>query len=63
MLRGLKRSKFQYGVGQVLNGFKVVDRKFIPEYSVEAISLCHQKTGAQYLHIDSEDTNNVFRYV
>jgi hypothetical protein len=48
-------------VGSQIHGFKVVRKEIVPEYSIAAIQLQHEFTKADYLHIDSDDTNNVFR--
>lgn len=34
----------------------------VPELYLTAVQLRHDKTGAQYLHVAREDTNNVFRW-
>ena len=35
----------------------------IPELFLTAVSLSHDKTGAQHLHIARDDDNNTFRLV
>ena len=35
----------------------------VPELYLTAVKLNHDRTGAQYLHIAREDSNNVFRSV
>ncbi|KAJ1824592.1 Mitochondrial presequence protease [Coemansia sp. RSA 2671] len=46
--------------GQELHGFVVEDIQTVSELKLKAIRLRHQKTGAEWLHIDRDDTNNVF---
>ncbi|RLO06242.1 hypothetical protein DYB28_002844, partial [Aphanomyces astaci] len=53
----------RYEVGSVIHGFQVLKKQPIPEYSVTALQLQHIATKAEYLHIDTVDTNNVFRYL
>ncbi|PHH79502.1 hypothetical protein CDD80_4613 [Ophiocordyceps camponoti-rufipedis] len=46
--------------GDKLHGFTLVRAKQIPELELAALHLQHDKTGAEYLHIAREDSNNVF---
>lgn len=46
--------------GDNIHGYNVVATKDVPEFDLRAILLKHDKTGAQHLHIDREDANNVF---
>ncbi|KAI7863451.1 peptidase M16C associated-domain-containing protein [Mucor mucedo] len=46
--------------GQKLQGYKVQQVRKVPELELTAITLQHEATGAQHLHIDREDANNVF---
>ncbi|KAJ1942204.1 Mitochondrial presequence protease [Kickxella alabastrina] len=46
--------------GQELHGFKVEDIQTISELKLRAIQLRHQQTGAEWLHIERDDKNNVF---
>ena len=48
------------GVGQVHEGFKILRREAFPDIAVEVMECVHNKTGAKVVHIDTEDTNNVF---
>ncbi|RHY40459.1 hypothetical protein DYB38_002904, partial [Aphanomyces astaci] len=48
----------RYEVGSVIHGFQVLKKQPIPEYSVTALQLQHIATKAEYLHIDTVDTNN-----
>lgn len=33
----------------------------VPELFLTAVKLSHDRTGARYLHVAREDTNNLFR--
>lgn len=46
--------------GDKLHGFTLVRSKHVPELELTALHLQHDKTGADYLHIARDDTNNVF---
>lgn len=50
--------KFQ--VGQEIEGFVVKEIRPITDFQLNALLLQHQKSGADYIHIDKNDTNNVF---
>ncbi|ETV91146.1 hypothetical protein, variant [Aphanomyces invadans] len=50
----------RYEVGSVIHGFEVLKKQLVPEYSVTAVQLQHVATKAEYLHIDTVDSNNVF---
>lgn len=54
----LNNSSFQ--VGQEIEGFVVKEIRPITDFQLTALRLQHQKSGADYLHIDRNDTNNVF---
>jgi len=47
-------------VGEKLHGFTLVRSKHVPELELTALHLQHDKTGADYLHIARDDSNNVF---
>ncbi|KAL6402058.1 mitochondrial presequence protease [Ilyonectria robusta] len=46
--------------GEQLHGFTLLRSKHVPELKLTALHLQHDKTGADYLHIARDDTNNVF---
>ncbi|GAO16971.1 uncharacterized protein UV8b_06677 [Ustilaginoidea virens] len=46
--------------GDKLHGFTLLRSKHVPELELTALHLQHDKTGADYLHIAREDSNNVF---
>ena len=47
-------------VGEKLHGFTLLRSKHVPELELTALHLQHDKTGADYLHIARDDSNNVF---
>ena len=51
-------NKFQEG--QVIHGFIVDKIAMVDEVHLNAIELTHLGTGAQYLHLARDDSNNVF---
>ncbi|KXJ93332.1 peptidase M16C associated [Microdochium bolleyi] len=46
--------------GEKLHGFTLLRAKHVPELQLTAVHLQHDKTGADYLHIARDDSNNVF---
>lgn len=53
----------KYPIGSELNGYKIERAEHIPEFNLAAISLEHSKTGSKHLHIDRQDSNNVFSII
>lgn len=49
-----------FKVGQEIEGFTVKEVRPITDFQLTALRLEHKKSGADYLHIDRNDTNNVF---
>ena len=47
-------------VGEQLHGFTLKRKKHVPELELTALELEHGKTGAEYLHVARDDSNNVF---
>lgn len=47
-------------IGERLHGFTLERVKQVPELELTAFQLRHDKTGADYLHIARDDSNNVF---
>ncbi|KAJ1951039.1 Mitochondrial presequence protease, partial [Linderina macrospora] len=45
---------------QELHGFVVENVQSVSELKLKAIRLRHKRTGAEWLHIDRDDSNNVF---
>lgn len=50
----------QYSVGDKICGFTIENIEQIPEFQLTAVKLIHDVTGGEYLHIDRDDSNNVF---
>lgn len=50
----------KFKTGEVLHGFMVDEVASIDELFLTAVRLTHLSTGAQYLHLARDDTNNVF---
>lgn len=46
--------------GEQLHGFTLKRVKHVPELELTALHLEHDKTGAEYLHVARDDSNNVF---
>ena len=46
--------------GQHLHGFTLRRKKHVPELELTALEWQHGKTGAEYLHVARDDSNNVF---
>ncbi|MBQ2953892.1 MAG: insulinase family protein [Clostridia bacterium] len=47
-------------VGDVVNGFEVVDVTTFPLINADVVYFVHQKTGAELLYLANDDTNRVF---
>lgn len=60
--RGSYREPVVYKVGDCVDGFECVKVRPVPELSLTAYQFLHQKTKADYIHLDTPDTDNVFRY-
>ncbi|XP_072010102.1 presequence protease, mitochondrial isoform X2 [Engystomops pustulosus] len=50
----------QYKPGNIIHGFTVKEVTPVPDLFLTAIRLEHDKTGAKYLHLAREDSNNLF---
>ncbi|PIO28143.1 hypothetical protein AB205_0170360 [Aquarana catesbeiana] len=49
-----------YKPGQVIHGFTVNEVTPIPDFNITAVKLSHEGTGAKYLHLAREDSDNLF---
>jgi Zn-dependent M16 (insulinase) family peptidase len=58
--RGKSRAALVLQPGDELSGFVIQTVEAVDEYQVTAITLQHTATGARYIHLDCEDTDNVF---
>lgn len=59
-LAAVAERKPQLEPGQQIHGFTLQDIKHVPELHLTAYKLEHDKTGAEYLHVERDDKNNVF---
>ncbi|CAJ0944451.1 unnamed protein product [Ranitomeya imitator] len=50
----------QYKPGERIHGFTVKEVTPVPDMFLTAVTLNHEGTGAKYLHLAREDTNNLF---
>ncbi|XP_049632256.1 presequence protease, mitochondrial isoform X1 [Suncus etruscus] len=50
----------RYHVGEQIHSFTVRQVTPVPELFLTAVKLSHEGTGAQYLHLAREDSNNLF---
>ena len=60
--RGKNRLSYanRINVGDIINGFKLQSVERIEFFDITAYTLTHEATGAQYMHLDSSDMDNVF---
>ena len=61
--RGVNRSSINYHVGDCIEGFECVKVRPVPELNLTAYQFKHQNTQADYIHLDTADTDNVFRFL
>lgn len=52
--------KSSFKVGNVYNGFKLVEKKFVKEVNAECLYFTHEKSGAKLLKIAADDANKLF---
>lgn len=50
----------KFSPGNVYSGFLCKRVQQIPDFNMTALIFEHEKTGLQYVHIDRDDSNNVF---
>ncbi|XP_054263148.1 presequence protease, mitochondrial-like isoform X1 [Macrosteles quadrilineatus] len=55
-----RQNEHDFKENQSIEGFTVQQISPIPEFQMRAIHLLHDDTGAQYLHLDRNDSNNAF---
>jgi hypothetical protein len=46
--------------GRQLHGFAFIDSTPLPELNLTLYRLCHERTGARYVHLETADPNNLF---
>ena len=49
-----------FAIGDVVNGFEVIDLSDFPMVNAQVTLFRHQKTGAQLMYLANDDTNRVF---
>ncbi|XP_069504122.1 presequence protease, mitochondrial [Ambystoma mexicanum] len=50
----------EYKIGETIHGFTVNQVRAVPDFFLTAVKLTHDNTGAKYLHVAREDSNNLF---
>ncbi|CAB4253698.1 similar to Saccharomyces cerevisiae YDR430C CYM1 Lysine-specific metalloprotease of the mitochondrial intermembrane space, member of the pitrilysin family [Maudiozyma barnettii] len=50
----------KYPIGGIIHGYEVRRVLPVPELRLTAVDLYHQQTGAEHIHIDRNDANNIF---
>uniref|UniRef100_A0A3B5MT50 Pitrilysin metalloproteinase 1 n=1 Tax=Xiphophorus couchianus TaxID=32473 RepID=A0A3B5MT50_9TELE len=55
-----REQALEYQPGQKIHGFTVREVAAVPDLCLTAVTLTHDKTGAQYLHAARDDSNNLF---
>ena len=58
--RGVDRVRLDLSPGDELHGFRVERVEELPQFEATAVELLHTHTGARWLHLAADDTNNVF---
>ncbi|GMM29889.1 Cym1 protein [Martiniozyma asiatica (nom. inval.)] len=53
----------KYSVGAKVAGYAIERVVPVPQFGLTAVELKHTSTGAQHLHVDRQDSNNVFGIV
>lgn len=57
---GPRQNNFKFSVGSKYEGFLCTDVQPIHEFNMIAYIFKHEKLGSKYLHLDRDDSNNVF---
>lgn len=52
--------EFNITPGGSYSGFNCKRVEYIPDFNMTAVEFEHEKTGLQYIHVDRNDSNNVF---
>ena len=58
--RGVDRVRSEFSAGDELHGFRVEKVEELPQFEATAVELVHTHTGARWLHLAADDTNNCF---
>lgn len=54
------KQKEKLKIGTTYHGFNCVESKFYPEFNMTAYLLNHEKLRTKFLHVDRNDSNNLF---
>lgn len=54
------KSTQEYTPGNIYNGFLCKEAQFIEDFNMTALIFEHETTGLKYIHIDRNDSNNLF---
>jgi presequence protease len=54
------KSTQDYSPGNIYNGFKCLEVEFIEDFNMTAMIFEHERTGLKYIHLDRNDSNNLF---
>lgn len=54
------KQKEKLKIGTTYHGFNCVESKFYPEFNMTAYLLKHEKLHTKFLHVDRNDSNNLF---
>jgi hypothetical protein len=46
--------------GQMYNGFRLVESRFVPEVNAQCLYFQHEKSGARLMKIAADDANKLF---
>ncbi|CEO96601.1 hypothetical protein PBRA_005210 [Plasmodiophora brassicae] len=63
LARGAARRPLPVKVGDLIEGFRVNAIDPVPPYDMHMLQMVHERTGAEYVHIDTADTNNTFAVI
>jgi Zn-dependent M16 (insulinase) family peptidase len=55
-----KLHEYEYIPGKIYHGFLCKESEFIEDFNMTAMIFEHQKTGLKYIHLDRNDSNNLF---
>jgi Zn-dependent M16 (insulinase) family peptidase len=58
--RGPERDAQLISVGDIIHGFRVIEKQHVPERNMIAYQLVHEATGARHLHLECDDMENTF---
>ena len=47
-------------INDIIYGFKLLNKEYSNDYDLTYYNFIHEETGAEYIHLDRNDTDNVF---